>query len=130
MISSFILGYLADLMLRKQYLTKPWVCKIWQTIAFVAVGSSLGLIGFFTEDVAICIAIMTVGYGLRGGIFAGHVKSVLDLTTKYHGTVYGFSNGFGSIAGFLAPLVTGWIIEDDPTDPAKWRIVRLPTYSL
>ena len=49
---------------------------------------------------------------------------MLDLTDKYHGTVYGFSNGFGSIAGFLAPLVTGAITDSDPSDPAKWRIVR------
>ena len=66
---------------------------------------------------------MTIGYGLRGGIYSGHIKSVLDLTSKYSGTVYGFSNGFGSIAGFLAPLVTGAITDSDPSDPAKWRIV-------
>ena len=61
-------------------------------------------------------------------MFSGHIKSVLDLTNKYHGTVYGFSNGFGSIAGFIAPLLTGVITGSDPEDPAKWRIVRTYMY--
>ena len=102
---------------------KLLIFKVWQTIGFTSVGAGLGLIGFLTEDYIYCILVMTIGYGLRGGIYSGHIKSVLDLTSKYSGTVYGFSNGFGSIAGFLAPLVTGAITDSDPSDPAKWRIV-------
>ena len=64
------------------------------------------------------------GFGLRGASFSGFCKSVLDLTEKYHGTVYGYVNLFGAIAGFIAPLLTGVITGSDPEDPAKWRIVR------
>ena len=64
------------------------------------------------------------GFGLRSASFSGFVKSVLDLTEKYHGTVYGYVNLFGAIAGFIAPLLTGVITGSDPEDPAKWRIVR------
>ena len=38
--------------------------KIWQTIGFTSVGVAVGLMGFFTDDYKICIAIMTVGNAL------------------------------------------------------------------
>ena len=81
------------------------MAKICQTIAYGSIALALGTMGYFTENYKICLVIMTLGYGLRAGMYSGHVKSVLDLSRNYCGTVCGYSNGFGCVAGILAPLV-------------------------
>merc|ERR1711994_28722 len=65
------------------------------------------------------------GFGLNSAVNSGHLKNVLDLSQSYSGTVYGFSNGFGNISGFLSPIITGIIIESNPSDPVKWQYVFL-----
>lgn len=33
----------------------------------------------------------------------------LDIAPRYAGLITGLSNGIGTISGFVAPLVTGWL---------------------
>ena len=100
------------------------VKKHWTVKGFGSVAAAVGSMGFFTQNVKICISIMTLGFGFLAAVNSGHLKSIIDLSRKYSGTVYGFSNGFGCIAGFLSPLVTGYVTESDPGNPAKWQIVN------
>ena len=103
LIFSVILGYMADKIILKKYLNKEMVTKIWQIIAFGSMIAALGTMGFFTKKIEICLSIIIVGFGLNSAVNSGHLKNVLDLSQSYSGTVYGFSNGFGNISGFLSP---------------------------
>ena len=125
LIFSVILGYMADKIILKKYLNKEMVTKIWQIIAFGSMIAALGTMGFFTKKIEICLSIIIVGFGLNSAVNSGHLKNVLDLSQSYSGTVYGFSNGFGNISGFLSPIITGIIIESNPSDPVKWQYVSL-----
>ena len=125
LIFSVILGYMADKIILKKYLNKEMVTKIWQIIAFGSMIAALGTMGFFTKKIEICLSIIIVGFGLNSAVNSGHLKNVLDLSQSYSGTVYGFSNGFGNISGFLSPIITGIIIESNPSDPVKWQYVSM-----
>ena len=125
LIFSVILGYMADKIILKKYLNKEMVTKIWQIIAFGSMIAALGTMGFFTKKIEICLSIIIVGFGFNSAVNSGHLKNVLDLSQSYSGTVYGFSNGFGNISGFLSPIITGIIIESNPSDPVKWQYVSL-----
>ena len=62
---------------------------------------------------------------MRSFIYAGHAVNPIDIAPNYSGTVYGFVNGFGCIAGLITPLVTAAFTEEDTKDPANWRKVSL-----
>ena len=51
------------------------------------------------------------------------VVQLMEFYSFFAGTVYGFSNGLGSISSILTPLVTASITQNDQENPAKWRIV-------
>ena len=43
------------------------------------------------------------------------------------GTILGITNGFGNLPGFIAPVVAGKIVNDDPGDVERWRNVWIIT---
>ena len=56
---------------------------------------------------------------------AGHIQNIIGLGPNRSGTLYGVSNGFGNLTGFLVPEITKRIIgncgEACDTDVARWR---------
>jgi hypothetical protein len=118
-----VFGVGSDWILARKLIGRAKLSKICECFGFAVPALALGVMGYFTQDWRICLAILTVGFGFRGGCYAGHIKNPAELSPNYSGTVYGFSNGFGSISGFLTPLVTAAFTEDNPEDPANWRYV-------
>jgi len=55
-------------------------------------------------------------------IFSGFMSTHIDMSPNFAGTLLGITNGFGNIMGFLAPAVTGYIINANQ-DLAHWRTV-------
>ena len=49
--------------------------------------------------------------------------NIIDIAPQYSGTVTGIVNGFSAIAGVLVPPLTAMVLDDDPHDPARWRII-------
>ena len=46
-----------------------------------------------------------------------------DIAPNFAGTLLGITNCIGSIPGFVAPRIAGQIVNSDPSDINKWRIV-------
>jgi hypothetical protein len=46
----------------------------------------------------------------------------IDMAPNFAGTLLGITNGFGNTMGFLAPAITGYIINANQ-DLAHWRTV-------
>ena len=40
------------------------------------------------KDFGICLAILTIGFGMRGAIYSGHIKSVLLLSKNFSGKLH------------------------------------------
>ncbi|KAI8436409.1 hypothetical protein MSG28_010005 [Choristoneura fumiferana] len=47
----------------------------------------------------------------------------IDLSPNFGGVMFAITNCFANLIGILAPLSTGFILGDHPTDIARWRIV-------
>lgn len=61
---------------------------------------------------ALTLVILTVGVGLNGGIYSGFKINHLDLTPRFAGILMSITNCLANLAGLLAPLVAGVLIDN------------------
>ena len=67
----------------------------------------------------ICVALYFMGFA-----YAGFLNpNVLDLAPSYAGTLFGITNTFANIAGFAAPQMAGFYIQDAENTILGWRNV-------
>lgn len=57
------------------------------------------------------VALLTLGVGLNGGIYSGFKINHLDITPRFAGILMAFTNCTANLAGLLAPIVAGHLIE-------------------
>ena len=94
LLMSFVLGSLSDWILAKGLLKEIATFKTFEILGLGGVGLALALMGFFTDNYLICVAILTLGFSFRGGVYSGHIRSLMKLSPNFSGTVLGkFSLG-------------------------------------
>lgn len=57
------------------------------------------------------VAILTLGVGLNGGIYSGFKVNHLDISPRFAGILMSFTNCLANLAGLLAPITAGYIVE-------------------
>ncbi|KAK7098468.1 sialin-like [Littorina saxatilis] len=68
------------------------------------------------------VVLLTVGVSMCGFQYgSGFIVNAGDIAPRYAGIIFGISNTFGTIPGFLAPIAIG-IITSEQTQ-AQWRTV-------
>jgi len=110
-VSAFIFGYLSDLTIKRQWMSKLASRKLFESIALFGTGTSLILIPLFScePDIVCCLMILSsISYAATAG---GDNVIMCDLTMKYSGSIYGIANAFASIPGFLAPIFVGFLLN-------------------
>ncbi|XP_076047077.1 putative inorganic phosphate cotransporter isoform X2 [Oratosquilla oratoria] len=118
-ISSFM-----DKMLMNKVLTLGQIRKL-----SMAIGHYIPMLALIWMSSVGCnpylaVAIITVTIGMSGAVYSGYMCSFQDLAPNFAGTLTGISNTLATIPGFLAPIVTGLIINNQQT-LSRWRQVFL-----
>lgn len=119
---SIVVGWVADWMLTSGRFTHTMTRKISNSIGQYGPAIALIIASYTGCSRAVTVAILTIGVGLNGGIYAGFKINHLDLTPRYAGVLMAVTNCSANLAGLLAPIAAGNIIEGKPTI-AQWRIV-------
>ncbi|XP_042235021.1 putative inorganic phosphate cotransporter [Homarus americanus] len=97
------------------------------------VSSAVGCYGFSLALLAMCfvrcnstlaIITMCVALGLTGAMYSGAFLLAMEIAPNLAGTLVGISTTISGIIGFLAPVFTGAIINDNQTF-GRWSIVFL-----
>jgi len=57
------------------------------------------------------VALLTIGVGLNGGIYSGFKVNHLDISPRFAGILMSFTNCLANLAGLLAPITAGYVIE-------------------
>lgn len=57
------------------------------------------------------VFLLTLGVGLNGSIYSGFKINHLDITPRFAGILMAFTNCTANLAGLLAPIVAGNLIE-------------------
>uniref|UniRef100_T1H291 Major facilitator superfamily (MFS) profile domain-containing protein n=1 Tax=Megaselia scalaris TaxID=36166 RepID=T1H291_MEGSC len=108
-------------MLKQKVMTLKTSYKFWSFIAcFVP---SIGLIGitYVKCDIAL-IVLMIAGLGaFNSAQYSGFQSNHILLTKEYAGTIFGICSMIANMTGFIAPLVTGYIVSGNQT-LEQWRI--------
>lgn len=57
------------------------------------------------------VFLLTLGVGLNGSIYSGFKINHLDITPRFAGILMAFTNCTANLAGLLAPIVAGNLID-------------------
>ncbi|OXA52347.1 Sialin [Folsomia candida] len=116
-----LLGYLADFLINRKYLSVISTRKLCSTIAlWGAAGGFIGMI-YGGCDTPMAVASLNFAAGIAGASNSGWTLGHIEIAPNHAGTISGIANMFGNCLGFVAPLVTGLILEKNPT-LRGWRI--------
>jgi glycerol uptake facilitator-like aquaporin len=63
----------------------------------------------------LCVVFLVLGVGFSGINATGYAVNHLDIAPRYAGLLMGLSNTFGSMPGFLSPMLTGYIAHSKVT---------------
>lgn len=67
---------------------------------------------YYVEQPYVCVALMTISYGLNGAVTVVTICNYHDLSPNYATTINSIVNGLGNSAGFLSPLVVAYFTEE------------------
>jgi len=120
LIISFPFSWIADKLIMTQTMSVGRTKKLMQSIgqvipAFGLVGLSYVGCDMFMATVWLCICV-----GVNSAVYSGYQANHMDLAPNYAGTMMGITNTIGNFAGFVAPYITGLIINGQQTQ-AAWR---------
>lgn len=96
--------------------------------SFALFGSGLGIISLAflgPEHKNIVVAILVLVFFLFGFITAGFMVNHLDLSPQFAGVLLSLTNFAGGFGSIITPVVTSFILQNDPSDISRWRIVFL-----
>ncbi|XP_075220564.1 putative inorganic phosphate cotransporter isoform X2 [Lycorma delicatula] len=123
-IASFPLSYLADRLIRKNYMSVEFSRKFWNNIGQTVSGLILISLPYIGQYVSHEMAIFTYSITtmLNSCILFGFNINHLDISPNFSCVLMGISNGAANITSILAPLFAGFMVEDE-TNINDWRIV-------
>jgi MFS transporter, ACS family, solute carrier family 17 (sodium-dependent inorganic phosphate cotransporter), member 6/7/8 len=96
-------GQIADF-LRKNYMTTTSVRKIMNCGGFGLEAVFLLFVAYSTSPVA-SIGFLTIAVGFSGFAISGFNVNHLDIAPRFASILMGISNGVGTFAGMICPLV-------------------------
>ena len=73
------------------------------------------------------MVLLTLAVGSNGVIYSGEQSAMLDIANNFAGTLMGIINALGNTMGFLAPMVTGIIINHH-NNVTRWKVRFTTSY--
>ncbi|XP_019877984.2 vesicular glutamate transporter 1 [Aethina tumida] len=113
-------GLLADRLRKKGILTTTQVRKLFNCGGF-GMEATFFLIMAYSHTITQGMTALSIGVAFSGFAISGFNVNHLDIAPKYASILMGMSNGIGTIAGCLCPIVVHKIVVDKTRD--EWREV-------
>jgi len=115
-------GIIADKLIASNKLSTVYVRKIFQLMGTLIPALFLILLSFIKPDSPTAVIFMIMALAFAPFSTAGYNSNFLDLTTKYTGLLYSFSNTSATIPGIIGVSLTGFILD---SSGHNWAIVFL-----
>lgn len=119
---SLFISVVADWMITSERFSHTSTRKIMNSIGQYGPGIALIAASYTGCNRILTLAILTVGVGLNGGIYSGFKINHLDITPRFAGVLMAITNCSANLAGLLAPIAAGILINNQPTI-AQWQKV-------
>ena len=66
----------------------------------------------YAKTASVAVTCMCIGVAASGLMHSGYNVNMLDIAPQYACVLMGLSNTIGTFAGFLSPMMVGYITED------------------
>ncbi|XP_063826130.1 putative inorganic phosphate cotransporter [Ostrinia nubilalis] len=125
-VGTIFSSLLSEKLINKGLLSITAARKVFQSLALGGAAAGLVVLGYLDVDskalaIMVLISIMT----MCGFTSAGVIVNELDLSPNYAGVIVALLNFLANFASILMPIATGYILNNDPSDLTRWRIVFL-----
>ncbi|XP_060803924.1 vesicular glutamate transporter 1 [Amyelois transitella] len=120
-------GMLADYLRKNNIMTTTNVRKLFNCGGFGLEAFFFVLVAYANNKYSATIE-LTLGVACSGFAISGYNVNHLDIAPRYASILMGLSNGIGTIAGFLVPIVIDYITQDKENHEkaiTEWRAVFL-----
>lgn len=109
---SFAISPIADLMIRRKYMSITVCRKVFNSIALWI--PALALVALpFANGAVFAVFMLTLAVGINSAIYAGFMINHMDLTPNFAATLMGITNSVSNSMGVMAPLAVGFILSDN-----------------
>ncbi|XP_013134079.1 PREDICTED: putative inorganic phosphate cotransporter [Papilio polytes] len=105
--------------------------KLFNSIACFGMAVGLAVLSFISkEHENLAVAVLVATLTLYGFSAAGFMMSHLDMSPNFAGVMLSLTNFIANFGSVGTPLITSFILNNDPTDLSRWRICFLIISSL
>lgn len=108
---SIFISFVADWMIYSNRFTHTITRKIINSLGQYGPAVCLIIASYTGCNRALTITLLTIGMGLNGSIYSGFKINHLDISPRFAGFLMSLTNCTANLAGLLAPLAAGWLIE-------------------
>ncbi|XP_063531911.1 vesicular glutamate transporter 1 isoform X2 [Cydia strobilella] len=115
-----VAGHLADWVLRKGYMSRTNVRKLFNCGAFLA-QTIFMVAASYASTVTGCLVNLTIAVGLGGFAWSGFSVNHLDIAPPHASVLMGLSNTVATLPGIISPPLAGSIVTDKTAE--QWRVV-------
>ena len=112
-VAAFVFGRLSDILLKKQILSKLTSRKLFESVALFGSGTFLMLVPLVGCNQEAVIGLLIASSVCYACIVGGDTPIVLDLAPDYSGSLYGLTNSFASLPGFVTPFFVGLLLDQE-----------------
>ena len=106
-------GPLTDLIRRRGIMRTITVRKLMTFLGLIVPAATILLAGYSGCNRAAAIAFFTISAGFNSLTVPGSKTSMLDFAPEHSGVIFGISNTFANLPGFLAPQTTGHLLKSE-----------------
>ncbi|KAG8177586.1 hypothetical protein JTE90_028307 [Oedothorax gibbosus] len=114
-LGSVVASVAADKLRKSGRLKNTTIRKIFNSIGFFGAATCLIVVSYSGCRPLLIMTMLILCMGLSGSSNAGYTVTHVDMSPQYAGTLYGITNCFANITGFLVPAYVGWIVKDGQT---------------
>lgn len=110
-IFSIMISWVADWMISSNRLNHTATRKIVNSIGQYGPAICLIAASYTGCNRILTVFLLTLGVGFNGGIYSGFKINHLDITPRFAGILMALTNCTANLAGLLAPITAGILIE-------------------
>ncbi|KAL4707028.1 hypothetical protein ACJJTC_000455 [Scirpophaga incertulas] len=115
-----VAGHLADWLLRKGFMSRTSIRKLFNCGAFLS-QTVFMVAAAYSSTVVGCLVFLTIAVGLGGFAWSGFSVNHLDIAPPHASVLMGLSNTIATLPGIISPPLAGSIVTDKTAE--QWRSV-------
>ncbi|KAH9524749.1 hypothetical protein Btru_027702, partial [Bulinus truncatus] len=116
-------GLVFDAVMARQIMSRTLARKIGNSLGLLLPGVFVLGVGYLDcTQAGVAVTLLVIGVAMSGWQYgSGFLTNPADIAPRFAGIIFGISNTFATLPGFIAPTVIGYITTNQTQ--AQWQIV-------